>query len=354
MNNKEKKLELDIQIRSLQEEVVSGKIKAEDAKKKFEELRSQKTEIEKLIAQENAPQQERSATTADIQKALIEKRAITLNGTGAINQIKELAKELQAKTPVLQRVRYFYSPSASTNIPILSPGLATPAVVAEGATSIALDSTAVLGARLLTPHAYVSILPISLEALKLGTVNFDSELPAIFADAFSQAFHRGILTGDGTGLNFSGLFTSIPSVNNVVCASTGTPAIADLVKLALTVQDLTDNGIIILSPSIYAGILADSTAGVSKVYKEELIRNKTIENVQVILTSAAPSDLTAGSTVAVAGRLDDYALGIASEITIEPIKKVGDTNTYFQASAFANGIPIIAKNFYGLVTKQTN
>jgi hypothetical protein len=64
---------------------------------------------------------------------LIEKHAITLNGTGAINQIKELAKELQAKTPVLQRVRYFYGPNASTNIPVLSPGLATPAVAAEGA-----------------------------------------------------------------------------------------------------------------------------------------------------------------------------------------------------------------------------
>jgi HK97 family phage major capsid protein len=350
MNNKEKKTEIDIQIRALQKEIVEGKIEADEARKKFDELRAQKAEIEKAIALENAPIEKRGASTADIQKALIEKRAITLSGTGAINQIKELAKELQAKTPVLERVRYFYGPNASTNIPVLSPGLATPAAAAEGATSIAVDSTAALGAKSITPHAYVSILPISLEALTMGTVDFDSELPSIFADAFAQGFHKGILTGSGSGLNFTGLFGSIPAANKITCGAAGNPLINDLVTLALTVEDLTDSGVIVLSPSIYAGILADTTAGVAEVYKEELIRNKTIENVKVILTSAAPSTLTAGSIVAVAGRLDDYALGMASEINIEPIKKVGDTNTYFQASVFANGIPIIEKNFYGLAT----
>jgi hypothetical protein len=353
MNNKEKKIEIDLQIRSLQEDIVNNKIKADDAKKKFDELRAKKSEIEKAIALENAPVEKREIKSADIQKALIEKRAITLNGTGAINQIKELAKELQAKTPVLQRVRYFYGPNASTNIPVLSPGLATPAVAAEGATTIAVDSTAVLASKSVTPHAYVSILPISLEALTMGTVNFDSELPAIFADAFAQGFHNGILTGNGTGLNFKGLFAAIPTANQIACAAAGNPKIADLVKLALTVQDLTDNGVIVISPSVYAGVLADSTTGVADVYKEELIRNKTIENVQVILTSAAPSTLTAGSIVAVAGRLDDYALAMASEINIEPIKTVGDTNTYCQASIFAKGAPVIEKNYYGLKTIST-
>jgi HK97 family phage major capsid protein len=354
MNNEEKRTEINIEIRKLQSEIVEGKVNADDAKKKFDELRAKKAEIEKAIALENAPVEIREVKSADIQKALIEKRAITLNGTGAINQIKELAKELQAKTPVLQRVRYFYGPNASTNIPVLSPGLATPAVVAEGATSISPDATAVLGNKSITPHAYVSILPISLEALTMGTVNFDSELPTIFADAFAQAFHNGILTGTGAGLNFAGLFTSIPTANQITCGAAGNPKIADLVTLALTVQDLTDSGVIVLSPSIYAGVLADTTSGVADVYKEGLIRNKTIENVQVILTSAAPSSTAANAIVAVAGRLDNYGLGMASEIAIEPIKKVGDTNTYFQASVFANGIPIVSNSFYALKAKPTS
>jgi HK97 family phage major capsid protein len=351
MTNKEKKMDIDIQIRALQDKIVNGTLKADEAKKQFEELRAKKAEIEKAIALENAPVEKRSASTADIQKALLEKRAITLNGTGAINQIKELAKELAAKTPVLERVRYFYGPNAGTNIPVLSPGLATPASAAEGATSISVDSTAALGAKSLTPHAFVSILPISLEALTMGTVNFDSELPAIFADAFAKAFHTGILIGVGTGLEFTGLFEAVPAANTITCGDTGYPTVADLVELALTVQDLTDNGVIVLGPTTYANILADSTTGVAEIYKEELIRNKTIENVQVILTSAAPSTTTSGDVLAVAGRLDDYALAMASEINIEPIKKVGDTNTYFQASVFANGAPIVAKNFYALAAK---
>lgn len=352
MKNKEKKIEIDLQIRSLQEDIVNGKIKADEAKKKFDELRAQKSEIEKAIALENAPVETREFKIADIQKTLLEKRAITMNGTGAINQIKELAKELKVKTPLLEKVRYFYGPNASTNIPVLSPGLATPAVAAEGATSIAVDTTAALGNKSLTPYAFVSILPISLEALTMGTVNFDSELPTIFADAFAQAFHNGILTGTGSGGNFTGLFGSVPVANQIVTGTVAGVKIADLVTLALTVQDLTDSGVIVLSPSVYSNILADATTGVAEVYKEELIRNKTIENVKVILTSAAPSALTAGSIIAVAGRLDDYALAMASEINIDPIKKAGDTNTYFQASLFANGAPIVPKNFYALKTKS--
>jgi hypothetical protein len=51
---------------------------------------------------------------------------------------------------------------------------------------------------------------------------------------------------------------------------------------------------------------------------------------------------------AVGGRLENYGLAMASEIQIVPILKVGDTNTYFQASVFANGSAILDKEFFGL------
>ena len=90
-------MNIDIQIRSLQEDIVNGNIKAEDTKKKLDELRSQKSDIEKQIAQANVNIEIRSLYTADIAKAMMEKRCITLNGTGAVNQIKELAKGIAAK-----------------------------------------------------------------------------------------------------------------------------------------------------------------------------------------------------------------------------------------------------------------
>ena len=342
-------MKIDISLRSLSEKVKNGEVKSEEAKAELDSLKLQKREIQQKIAQASLPTEERSTTLADIKNAMVEKRAITLNGTGAINQIRELQKELSRKKEILNLVRYFYGPNAATNIPVLSPGLATPATAAEGATNVAVDNQASLGNKSITPHAFVSILPVSAEALTLGSVNFEAELPTIFGEAFADGFARQVIQGDGTGMNFTGLFTGI--TENVNCAATGTPRMMDLVTLALRVKDFTDDAVIVMNPTIYSGITADTAStGIVQVYREELVRNKTIEGVRVVLTGYAPSTITANSTVAVAGKMSDYALGLASEITIEPIKKVGDTNTYFQAIVFANGDKVINRNFFGLRT----
>jgi HK97 family phage major capsid protein len=344
----EAKLKNDLEMRSLQEQLTAGTVTADAAREKLENLRSDREKIVQEIAQSKADLGA-GAKAADLVDAMKEQRAITLNGTGAINQVQEIAKELSAKTPVLERVRKFYGQNASTNIPVLSPGLATPATAAEGATLVGKDTQAVLGVKTLTPHAFVSILPVSAETLAMGSVDLESALPAIFADAFAQGFHNQILTGDGTGLNFLGLFPAVPTANQIPCAAAGAPTIGDLVNLAVSISDLTDRGVIIMAPSIYASILADPTTGVADVYKEQLVRDKRIENVPVILTSAAPSSTAEGSLVAVAGALDDYGLALASEIRVTPVKAVADTNTYFEAIIFANGAPVLNKNFYGLV-----
>ena len=348
-----RKREIESQIRALRNSLTAGQVEGAAAKAKFEELRTRLNQVDKEIAQAKAPIRTATAfsafKTADLVQAARENRAITLNGTGAIEQLKEMAKLLRAKTPILEKVRTFYGPNASTNIPVLNPGLATPASYAEGATNIPVDSSAALGVKTLTPKSFVSILPVSLEALTLGTVDFENELPEIFGDAFGTAFHRLIVNGPAGG-EFQGLFAGIPADNQVKCANSGYPKIDDLVLLALTIQDFTDDACIVLHPSIYAGVVADD-ANLNLPYREEMMRGKTIEGVRLILTSAAPSDVSAGKVVAVTGRLSDYGFSLAGEINVKPINKVGDTNTYFQATMFANGAKIVDKNFYGLVTK---
>jgi len=346
-------LAVNIELRSLGDKVGDGSIKADEAKAKLDELRAQKREIEQRMAQAAAPIEKsgRSASVEEVRSAMVEKRAITLNGTGAISQIAQLAKELARKKRILDMVRYFYGQNASTNIPVLSPSLAVPGAYAEGATNILPDDQARISAKTITPHAFVSILPVSAEALTLGSVNLESELPAIFAEAFADGFAQQVVQGDGTGLNFNGLFNNIAADNRIQCATAGTPRVADFVNLALTLRDFTDDAIIVTHPTVYAGVLADSTAGVAELYKEELIRNKTIEGVSVLLTGYAPSSIAAGATVAVAGRMRDYGFGLASEISIKPINRVGDTNTYFQATVFGNGTKIVDKNFYGLAAR---
>jgi len=348
---KDELLAVNLELRSLGEKVQDGTMKADDAKARLDELRAQKRDIEQRMAQAEAPVETRTTTMAEVRSAMMEKRAITLNGTGAINQVRELAKELARKKRILDLVRYFYGPNASTNIPVLSPTLAVPGAHAEGATNILPDDQARLISKSITPRAFVSILPVSAETLTLGTVNFESELSAIFAEAFADGFARQVIQGDGTGLNFDGLFNNIVTANRVQCAVTGGVRVQDFVTLALTLRDFTDDAIIVTHPTIYSLVMADSAAGVAELYKEELIRNKTIEGVPVLLTGYAPNSIAAGATVAVAGRMRDYGFGLASEIAIEPIRRVGDTNTYFQAMVFGNGTKIVDVNFYGLVAR---
>lgn len=278
----------------------------------------------------------------DIYDAMNEKRAITLSGTGRVAVINQIVKEAVAKKPLLGMVSRYTGPNASTNIPVLSPSIAVPAGRAEGAGDVTEDSQAKLGVTALTPYAYVSVLPVTAETLLLTGSNIEAELPNIFADAFAEAMQAGMLTGSGANA-MKGIFNET-GMSEINCAASGAPTMADIVGLALAIQDKFDNAVIVMNPSIYAGITA-AAGDDYQVYREELIRNKTVEGVKVILTSYAPKDTTNGKIVAVGGDLKNYALGVAAEMTIEPLKKVGNVSTFYQASMFFNGASILPKNF---------
>jgi len=313
---------------------------------------TEKRELEQKIALANAPKEtEKNTEVRELANAIKEKRAISLSGTGVINVVSQMVKVASAKRPLLGMVSTFYGRDASTNIPVWNPSLAVPLNYVEGASNVASDAVAQLGVTSITPYAYISVLPVSNETLALTGANLEAQLPDIFGEAFSKAMMAGILTGSGVGRDMTGLFTAtiIPSANLTACKASGLPLMVDLVALALKVQDFYDNGAIVLSPTVYASVMGDTTVG-TDVYKEELVRNKTIEGVKVIVTSYAPSAVTAGSVIAVGGDLSSYAMGVASALSIEPLKKVGDNITYFQAVSYFNGKPTLAQNFFGLKT----
>jgi len=285
----------------------------------------------------------------DIANAIREKRSITLSGTGMTNVVSQMVKEAAAKMPLLGKVRVFNGRDASTNIPVWSPSVAVPSNFAEGATGVSSDSTAALGVTSITPYAYISVLPVTNEALLLTGSNLESELPGIFGEAFAKKMHAGIVTGGGTGRDMLGIFTAgaVDADNLIACDAAGLPKIADVVELALKLQDFYDDAAIVMNSAVYASLMADTTTG-TDVYKQELASSKTIEGVKVILTSYAPTDTTADKVIVVGGNFSDYALAVASALSIEPMKKVGENVVYFQAVAYFNGKPILGKNFFGL------
>lgn len=332
--------EITEELRSIKENIAAER----------EALNAEKRALEQQKAESEAPKAKDTVSYRDVYNAMTEKRAITLNGTGSHSFVREIVKDAIKKHPLLEKARYFYGPSAQTNIPVLSPSIAVPAAYAEGtASGITQDAQAVLSSVALTPQAYVSILPVSDATLKFGYSNFESELPAIFRDAFADAMYTGLVAGAGSGLAMSGIFNSIAAANKTEIASTA-PTMAEVAALALKLRDYDQNAVIIMNPSIYSGLVALAGSGNElDVYREELIRNKSIEGVPVVLTSYAPTATTAGAPLVVGLDMAQYALAIAEQISIEPIKKVGDLNTYFQATMYFNGKVVNPKNVWGLV-----
>ena len=108
-----------------------------------------------------------------------------------------------------------------------------------------------------------------------------------------------------------------------------------------------------MEPSIYSTIVA-TPGGVYDFVKEELVRNKSVEGIPVVLTGKAPSFAAAsgGDIVVWAGDLKNYGFAVADEVTIEPVKQVGDSNTYFQGIMSFTGDVIQPKNVFGLKKKS--
>ena len=330
-----------------------------------------KAEQEKLAEERRAFEQERAAKAAnnpahddanqvsswrDMVKAMSEKRSITLNGTGAINQINGLWDLIKQREPLLDKVSYFRGPNSQTQVAILSARPAVPSKVAEGATSISPDSTAAIGSKSLYPYTWASVLPVTYEAVLYSIADVEQRIPALLAESFRTAMCNGMFQGDGTNSTIKGIFASgaVAADNLIETASASAVALADLEALALKVKDYdVAEPVMIMEPAIYSAIASTDAAGYNFL-KEELVRNKTIEGIPVVLTGKAPSFAAAsgGDTVVWCGDLKNYALAVADEVTIEPLKKVGDTNTYYQAVMAFTGDVVEPRNVFGLKKKS--
>ena len=278
--------------------------------------------------------------------AMIQKRAITLNGAGAYNVLTEIFKVIDLKYDLLTRVRKIYGAGAQTNIPVLTARPAKPSKQSEGATGITADSTAAMGATTITPYAYFSEVPISAEAIVQGAANIAGELPSIFADAFAAAMMFGMLDGTGDGVMTS-LFTDGALTKDINCAEAGIPAWKAFIGLAGKAKAYAHKPVIITN-STFVGELLSSTAASVEGLKMELLTRSNIRGVEVIESDYAPATYAAGNVVAVALDLSNYVFAIAREMTIEPVKAPGTAVTYYQAVNFMNAKPVLAANGYQL------
>ena len=334
------------EVRAKVEEKVTGALEARMAElteKINAQIRSIAAELKPKVEVVSTPETELRA----VADAMIQKRAITLNGAGAYNVLTEIFKVVDLKYDLLTRVRKIYGAGAQTNIPVLTARPAKPSKPQfEGATGIAADSMAAMGATTITPYAYFSEVPISAEAIVQGAANIAGELPSIFADAFAAAMMFGMLDGTGDGVMTS-LFTDGALTKDINCEVAGIPAWKDFIGLAGKAKAYAHKPVIITN-STFVGELLSSTAASVEGLKMELLTRSNIRGVEVIESDYAPATYAAGNVVAVALDLSNYVFAIAREMTIEPVKAPGTAVTYYQAVNFMNAKPVLAANGWQL------
>lgn len=338
----------------------------EELEKKVEELETRAAEIkeQKRVEERNKSyykgnfknmNTENRTAWQEVAKALVEKRALSIQNnvlgdnvgtdTGRVNQIADIWDLIKQREPLMDKVSMFEGPNWETQIPVLEARPAVPTKVSEGWDNNSPSATkdADIAVKKITPETYVAILPITYEAAKMSFVGLEDRIPGLLAESYRTAM---------CNLMFTKLFDddNVASANVITTASASAVGIKDLLDLALAVKD-TDiaEPVIIINQEIYSAIAA-AEAGVYDFVKEELVRNKKVEDVPVVITGKAPKFSTAseGDIVAWAGDLKNFAFGIADQIQIEPIKKLGSSNTFYQAIMAFNGAVIQPKNIFGL------
>ena len=361
---------VELELRSLREDVknTEKEVNVDEVRSKMKELETKRGSLIKELAECDKPVEQTETRTAlfdaeELRKlAKGELRSITIGTDGGSVGVGKIFEQVAVKDDLLAQADIQFGKDALTKIPVILP-LGDLTSSTEGTTSVTVDTDAGISITELNPRAYPRVLPVSAEALTVGVVDIENRMQGIFDKAFRKAMHKGMIVGAGTsGDAMEGIFTN---VNNAISAATsagdypervlgiGTSAaltVAKLAELAIKVGGLDEEYTIVLSPSVYGALMSDSSTDDStKLYKETLIRDKSIENVKVVVDAYAPATTDAAKkTLAVAAPLGRYEIGVVKAMQIDVIKTAGDKNTYFQAIPFFDGKKADSRDLYAI------
>jgi HK97 family phage prohead protease len=281
----------------------------------------------------------------------LEARAVTANGAGARSAPGVLAAFIDGGK-MGSLVEVFSGEASSLSVvSTFTASPAAPSAVAPGSTGIAADSSGVLIGKNLTLSAYVINLPVARGALL--SQDFEERLPDILRASLGGAVDRAVLTEDGTGVNSLGVNVAsangVPTAQDIACAASGFPKIADLLGLAESILAGSIEGpgtCIAMHPLVYLNILKDTTSGYDQ-YKNGLQRREIV-GVPIVLSTYLPAISTAGTYMAVGGNFKHYGLAMSPEIAFDYIESVGSDNVNVTASLYMRGSPMIGGSFWRL------
>lgn len=349
MKKSEIQNELDnvtMELRSLMDAVkdTNKEINLEEVRKNKAELEARRSNLEKQLAECEKPVETVAEKRGwkDLVKGMKEKRTVTVSGTGNAFVAHDLKLAVQKISDILAGASYYYGANATSVIPVFPQNVAA-AFVSEAGT--VTPATQTMSRKQLVLGQAIASLPVTQMTLDLSASDFEARLPEIMGNSMTALMAQEMLTGTGT--NMTGIFTDS---NISLNASAGESiTIANLAKLAIDVRSKKyANPVIIMSPTVYGQFLADSsTDDTTKIVKEDLIRNKTVEGVKVIVSGYAPVAYSSGSIIAVAGDLSNYAIGLANEVTIKAKDTASSDLVTFDGYSYIAGGALIPADFIG-------
>lgn len=306
------------------------------ANEKLAEIRSAKKELESQKALANVPMKEsRSAEKqkfyADVQKAMKEKRTVSLGSTGNVNVASELVFALENKDDLLNKFSLHTGASASNVIPVWNKSIGEFEAVAEDGTFTSSGDG--LASVDIQPRAFAKSIKVSDETLKLSAVDFETALTKILSESVRRTILKGIFEG------VENRFDSISAKATEITATALNPVA--LQKFALTIASKTDRATICMNPSDYASIVDGSTKK-DEILVKQIIEGRNIEGVPLVLSAFVPMGTIVG------GDLANYGIGIANQLEITPKSTVGSLAHTYDASIYVAGKPIIETDFFKL------
>lgn len=318
------------------EEIRTGKTTKDEAEKKVNELRAKKADLERQLAAMNAPQAPvagEKRSLGEVVNSAIEKRtAITLNGTGNTVTLSEIFTPAESKATVAGKVRYFYGPNADTKIPVLG---GAPEFIEIDENGDFTDKSPAYGAKTVSPKGFGCSIKVSDYAKKLSAGNLDSELRKSLGKSLTNLVHKKVIAkAKETGV--------------ITQSVEGGLTLTGLQNLALAMRDKFDDGEIYMSSTVYTALIATATTEAEKVLVEGLIRDKMIEEVKVNFSSQMPTATSAGSLLAVGGRWDDMAVGIADQLDITPKVTAGSSTHTIDTICYMDVECVVPANFWKL------
>ena len=303
--------------------------KIEEAKAVIKELKQERALAQSPV---NEAKEVRARYFENVKNEMKQNRAVELGGTGTVSVRTDLVSALEDKTGLLSRLSVQAGAPGTHTIPVWN-GANVEFIPTEQDGSFAAKN-GVLSSKDIEAKQFACLMQVNDDVFELSAVDFEAKLYDILSKAMAKSILKQVFNGNGTGKQFTNIFTGATEVQVDALNSSA------IEKLALTVSSKTDNAVMLINPITFGNITSGSTKKDEILVK--MIYDGNMHGVEIIKSPFVPEGKV------IAGELGNYAIGVANDIKITPIMTAGSATRNYQTIVYMGGESIIPADFYTL------